>query len=174
MPVGGSPTIGLIAYTSIKMIGYTLAGKKLNQWYKVAKPRPFVFGIARTVLGLAVGISVIFLFDKLFSTMDNRFLFFLIPVRFFEWLFFFFFFFKKHIIFFIDKFFFPFDNRFLFFFIPVRFFEWHLIIYLFYEKHTYLFKRISGYSLLGILWSFILDIPAIATIFIIPGGVWVC
>ncbi|HLY71885.1 MAG TPA: hypothetical protein VKR53_19260 [Puia sp.] len=135
MPVGGSPTIGLIAYTSIKMIGYTLAGKKLNQWYKVAKPRPFVFGIARTVLGLAVGISVIFLFDKLFSTMDNRFLFFLIPVR---------------------------------------FFEWHLIIYLFYEKHTYLFKRISGYSLLGILWSFILDIPAIATIFIIPGGVWVC
>jgi hypothetical protein len=135
MPMGGSPTIGLIAYTSIKLIGYTLAGKKLNQWYKVSKPRPFIFGIARTVLGLTVGISVLFLFDKLTSTMDNRFLFFLIPVR---------------------------------------FFEWHLIIYFFYERHNYLFKRISGYSLLGILWSFILDIPAIATMFVIPSGVWVC
>jgi hypothetical protein len=60
MAMGGSPTIGLIAYTSIKLIGYTLAGKKLNQWYKVSKPRPFVFGIARTVLGLTVGILVPF------------------------------------------------------------------------------------------------------------------
>ena len=135
MPMGGSPTIGLIAYTSIKLIGYTLAGKKLNQWYKVSKPRPFVFGIARTVLGLTLGISVLFLLDKSSSTVDSRFLFLLIPVR---------------------------------------FFEWHLILYLFYERQNYLFKRISGYSLLGILWSFILDIPAIATMFVIPGRVWVC
>ncbi len=135
MPMGGSPTIGLIAYTSIKLIGYTLAGKKLNQWYKVSKPRPFVFGAIRTALGLTVGIAVLFLLDKFTSTMDNRFLFLLIPVR---------------------------------------FFEWYLIIYFLYERHNYLFKRISGYSLLGILWSFILDIPAIATMFVIPGGVWVC
>ncbi|MBS1599380.1 MAG: hypothetical protein JST75_14235 [Bacteroidetes bacterium] len=135
MAMGGSPTIGLIAYTSIKLIGYSFAGKKLNQWYKVSWPRSFVFGVVRTILGVVVGISVLFLLDKVDSAIGNRFLLFLIPVR---------------------------------------FFEWYVIIYFFYERHNYSFRRIAGRCFSGILWSFALDIPAIAAVFVIPGGVWVC
>ncbi len=34
MPLGPSPTIGLIAYTTIKVIGYSWVGWKLNQCYQ--------------------------------------------------------------------------------------------------------------------------------------------
>ena len=135
MPLGPSPTIGLIAYTTIKVIGYSWVGWKLNQWYQKTNPRPYLFGIARTILGLAVGITALYLLEKINSNQGAIFLISLIPIRFFEWL---------------------------------------LIIYIFYERFDFSFKRISKYSLVGIIYSFLLDIPVIASILIIPGGYWVC
>jgi hypothetical protein len=135
MPLGPSPTIGLIAYTTIKVIGYSWVGRKLNQWYQKTKPRPYLFGIARTILGLAVGITALYLLEKINSNQGAIFLISLIPIRFFEWL---------------------------------------LIIYIFYERFDFSFKRICKYSLVGIIYSFLFDIPVITFILIIPGGYWVC
>ncbi len=135
MPIGPSPTIGLIAYSTIKLIGYSLFGRQANKWYKKTSPHPIIFGAARTLLGVAVGIGSLFLLSSLTSNQGTLFFVFLIPIR---------------------------------------FFEWFLILYLFYERKNYSFKRISGYAVMGIIWSFVLDIPAIMSVFIIPGGVWVC
>ena len=135
MPIGPSPTIGLIAYSTIKLIGYSLFGRQANKWYKKTSPHPIIFGVTRTLLGVAVGIGSLFLLSSLTSHQGALFFVFLIPIR---------------------------------------FFEWFLILYLFYERKNYSFKRISGYAVMGIIWSFVLDIPAIMSVFIIPGGVWVC
>jgi hypothetical protein len=135
MAFGGSPAIGLIAYTTVKLVGYSFFGRKLNQWYNKAAPRPFVFGAVRTLLGVIVGVSSLFMLSNLTSNQGALFFIFLIPIR---------------------------------------FCEWFLILYLFYERKNYSFKRISGYSALGIICSFLLDIPAIISVFVIPGGVWVC
>lgn len=135
MPLGPSPTIGLIAYTTIKVIGYSWVGWKLNQCYQKTNPRPYLFGIARTVLGLVVGITTIYILRKINSNQGAIFVICLIPIR---------------------------------------FFEWFIIIYVFYERFDFSFKRLSKYSLVGIIFSFLFDIPVIASILIIPGGYWVC
>ncbi len=135
MPVGPSPIVGLIAYTTIKVIGYSWFGSKLNKKYQKVEPRPYIFGIARTLLGLVAGITAIYLLEKINSNQGTIFLISLIPIRFFEWL---------------------------------------LIIYIFFERIDFSFKRICKYSLVGIIYSFLLDIPVITSILIIPGGYWVC
>jgi hypothetical protein len=136
MPIGlSSPTIGLISYTVIKVIGYSLAGVKLNQWYQKTKPRPYVFGVARALLGLVVGITFLSLLGIISLNVGVMFFIFLIPIR---------------------------------------FFEWFIVLYIFYGKSDLSFKRIFRYSFFGIAYSFLLDIPVIASFLIIPGGFWVC
>jgi len=135
MAFGGNPSISLLAYATVKLAGYTFFGKKLNQWYNKTKPRPLVFGAARTLLGIVIGIGSLFLLGGLTSNQGTLFLIFLIPIR---------------------------------------FFEWFLILYLFFERNNFSFKRISGFSVQGIFFSFALDIPVIFSVFVIPGGVWIC
>jgi len=135
MPIGPSPTVGLIAYGTIKFIGYSLFGRKLNQWYKKTSIYPILFGAARTLLGAAVGIGSLYLLNR--STSDSGILFFVLLI-------------------------------------PIRFFELFFIVYLFYETKNFSLKRISQYSVVGIIWSFVLDVPVIMSLLVIPGGVWVC
>ena len=135
MPFGPNPGVSLLAYATVKLVGYTFFGKKLNQWYDKTKPRPLVFGVARTLLGIVVGIGSLFLLRGLASNQESLFLIFLVPIR---------------------------------------FFEWFLILYLFFERNNFSFKRISRFSMKGILFSFALDIPVIFSVFVIPGGVWIC
>ena len=66
------------------------------------------------------------------------------------------------------------DKLFFLLLVPVRFLEWFFVIYLFYEKNKFKFSRISENSTVCILYSFALDIPAILSAFVIPGGMWVC
>jgi len=66
------------------------------------------------------------------------------------------------------------DKLFFILLVPVRFLEWFFVIYLFYEKNKLKFSRISENSAVGIFYSFALDIPAILSAFVIPGGMWVC
>ena len=135
MPIGGSPTFGLITYAAIKVLGYSLFGGRLHRWYKTIKPPAFVFGVARTVLGFFAGVITLFVLG-LFK---------------------------------ID-----FGIPFLLVLVPVRYVEWFLMLYFFYEKDELSLSRISGYAVAGIVWSFILDIPVIVTLLLLPGGVWVC
>jgi len=135
MPYGPSPIFGLAAYSTIKLIGYSLAGNFLNHRYKATAPRPIVFGIARTVLGIIVGVCSVYFLSKNPDVKEAEF--------------------------FVGL-------------IPIRFFEWALVIFIFFERQNFQLARISKYSLIGIGWPFLLDIPVIASFFVIPGGFWVC
>lgn len=58
--------------------------------------------------------------------------------------------------------------------LPVRFAEWFFLIWLFYHRHGITKRQLILYSTLGTIWSYLLDVPAIASVFLLPGGVWVC
>ncbi len=35
-------------------------------------------------------------------------------------------------------------------------------------------SRLRAIAVIGAVWSYLLDIPAIAAMFVIPGGAWIC
>jgi hypothetical protein len=57
---------------------------------------------------------------------------------------------------------------------PIRLAEWSLIIWLFYGREEPDLRRLVVYATLGSLWSYVLDLPAILAVFILPGGAWIC
>jgi hypothetical protein len=57
---------------------------------------------------------------------------------------------------------------------PVRYAEWLLMIWWFYGRASPGVWRLTGYSLLGGLWSCVLDLPAVAAILLLPKGCWIC
>ena len=58
--------------------------------------------------------------------------------------------------------------------LPVRLAEWLLLLRLFYERPEWRWKRALGWAAVGYVWSCLLDVPALAAVFLLPGGVWVC
>lgn len=58
--------------------------------------------------------------------------------------------------------------------IPVRVLEWLLILWLFYRSVPDFAERRNRYVVLGVGWSFVLDLPAAVAAFSVPGGFWVC
>jgi hypothetical protein len=136
MPFGPQP-LGLVYFAGVKAIGYSMAGAYLRRKYEVERPKAVTFGIARTLLGVAVGCAYAGLLlttnikqgDVLFMTM-------LIPVRIAEWMFAIWFFFTR--------------------------------------RRTEPDLRIWGYSFVGVGYSFLLDVPALFTMFVLPGGAWIC
>ena len=135
MPFGPTPSIGLLSFAIIKVAGYSLFGHELNKSFKTNKPRPFVFGVTRTALGVAVGALAVLFFTKTPKADLTTFLILLVPFR---------------------------------------LGEWTSIIWFFYRP-TKAYRRTSlKMTILGILWSFALDIPVIASLLIIPGGLWIC
>ena len=58
--------------------------------------------------------------------------------------------------------------------VPVRIAEWMLLLWLFFERGRWSTSRALTYSILGYAWSTLLDLPALLSVFILPGGVWVC
>ena len=62
---------------------------------------------------------------------------------------------------------------FLFGLIPFRIFEWYLTLWIFYRKSSNYSESLVTNIVLGIFWSFALDIPAIIG-FIATGGFWIC
>ena len=57
---------------------------------------------------------------------------------------------------------------------PVRFGEWFLAIWAFFEVGHLEFKRLVINSIFGSLWSYVLDLPAMLSLFLVPGGFWIC
>lgn len=59
--------------------------------------------------------------------------------------------------------------------IPVRFAEWAATLWFFFGSNENLSgKALVKYSILGMLWSYVLDLPAIFAVFSLPGGAWIC
>jgi hypothetical protein len=57
--------------------------------------------------------------------------------------------------------------------IPIRIVEWWLLLWIFYDRKFERRRRDWAIVVLGTIWSYILDIPAIAS-FILTAGVYVC
>jgi hypothetical protein len=57
--------------------------------------------------------------------------------------------------------------------IPVRILEWLLLLRIFFHRQADDKPKLLKNAALGVLWSFILDIPAIFG-FIVTGGFWIC
>jgi len=58
--------------------------------------------------------------------------------------------------------------------LPVRLAEWLLVLWWFYERPGWRWQRALGRAGVGDVWSCLLDVPALAAVFLLPGGVWVC
>jgi hypothetical protein len=48
------------------------------------------------------------------------------------------------------------------------------VLALFYPSLRRRPKRLLLFCILGSLWSYLLDVPAILAVFTIPGGSWIC
>jgi hypothetical protein len=57
---------------------------------------------------------------------------------------------------------------------PLRVGEWLLLLAIFFERPWTSWPRALKFAGLGSLWSYLLDVPAIAAAFTLPGGVWIC
>ena len=136
MPFGPEP-LGVVYFTGVKLAGYSMAGAYLRKRLAAQRPPAIVFGLARTMIGLAVGIA----FASSLAALNIR----NTEVSFYAVL------------------------------LPVRMAERLLVIWLFFGRPAPLPGRvILKYSLIGSVWSYLLDIPAIMAIFVLPGGAWIC
>ena len=57
---------------------------------------------------------------------------------------------------------------------PVRIGEWLLLIRLFYAKPAWSWPHNLKLAALGAGWSYLLDVPAMLAMFVLPGGAWIC
>ncbi len=56
---------------------------------------------------------------------------------------------------------------------PIRICEWLILLRLFFP-HDWDWPRSFTLASMGTVWSYVLDIPAIMAMFVIPGGAWIC
>ena len=86
MPFGPAP-LGFAYFVGVKFVGYSMAGSVLNRACRTTRPRPLVFGAARTALGVAAGVAFGFVASRFSLDPGSvQFLVALAPVRFGEWL----------------------------------------------------------------------------------------
>ena len=130
MPFGPEP-LGVAYFAGVKLVGYSIFGNHLRKKFTAEKPRAIVFGAARTLLGLIVGVGLVALLATVGVVRD-------------EWIFY-------------------------VLLLPVRLGEWLFSIWL-------LFRRGLAWkqAFLGSICSYALDVPAVMSAFILPGGVWIC
>lgn len=133
--------IGTVIYALIKISGYSLFAKYLNALF-AKQQNIWKVGLIRTILGVVLGLAHNALFFSFFNISMGR-----SPIGG--------------------------EGTYLFFIflILLRITEWGLIIYWFYskklDKKARIFKAIS----LGIIWSFILDIPLLMGLFVVIASI---
>ena len=133
---GGPTYIGIAAFAAVKLAGYTAAGAWLRRRYAARRPGPLVFGVARTLLGLGVGIAFA-------ASMESI----RLP--------------RSEIAYYVAL-------------LPVRFGEWLAVLWFFHRRAQPVRGRRWKHAVLGTLWSYVLDLPAIFAAFTVPGGMWIC
>jgi hypothetical protein len=148
MPAGmENPVLGYIAFCGVKAVGYTAATAVISRVYERSDLNAFVVGLTRTLIGMAVGASL-FGVMHLFRIMHLN----ISPL---------------HIQ--------PENARLMAFGILclVRLAEWWFLIWLFYDRSLHEPFRGWKVAVLGVVWSFVLDIPSFIG-WLVVGGFYVC
>ncbi len=145
--------MGFAYFTAVKLVGYSIAGAYLRRQLQTGRAHPVVFGLVRTLVGIAVGVSTSLIFV---AFAGERSLLFYVLLA------------------------------------PIRFLEWYLVLLLFFGRpqgtavvsvdSTLRFnleaavrqERFPALAAQGILWSYLLDLPAVLAVFVVPGGAWIC
>ena len=128
--------LGLVYFSAVKFMGYSAACFYLKRRYTQSTINPLVAGLIRTVIGLIVGSSILFIGYQIGLQKGAPLFYFLL--------------------------------------IPLRYFEWFLLLRLFYERPLWGWPKAFKLVTFGVIWSFILDVPAIIALFALPGGFWIC
>ena len=136
-----SVIFGTLAYALVKIVGYSLFAKYLNSAFKTNQ-NIWKVGLVRTILGVVLGLIHNSAFFSFFNISMGR-----LPVGG--------------------------DGTYLFFIflILLRIIEWSLIIHWFYNKKLTKRSRAIKAVGLGIIWSFILDIPLMAGLFVVIASI---
>ena len=145
MPAGiSNPVLGYATFCAIKFAGYTAAAHVLSVQYDRKDLTVWKVGAVRTLIGMAAGAAYFGLWSLVVHKVN------LpggihggVPVLYLVGL------------------------------LPVRIAEWWLLIWLFYDRDLRQVAKDWSLVLLGTLWSYVLDVPAIAG-FIATAGFWVC
>jgi hypothetical protein len=58
--------------------------------------------------------------------------------------------------------------------LPIRFGEWCFLIWYFYQRGKPNHVLLVGNTVVGIVWSYVLDAVGIFAAIVVPGGVWIC
>lgn len=58
--------------------------------------------------------------------------------------------------------------------LPVRLAGWLLVLWWFYERPGWRWRRVLGWAGVGYVWSCLLDVPALGSALLMPGGVRMC
>jgi hypothetical protein len=127
---------GTVIYASIKILGYSLFAKYLNSLF-AKQNNIWKVGLIRTAIGVVLGILHNAFFLSFLNVSMGR-----SPIGG--------------------------EDTILYFalLILLRIFEWGLIIFWFYEKKLLSNYRVAVAIALGVIWSFILDIPLLLGLFV--------
>ena len=132
---------GTLLYAGIKLCGYALFAKILNRLFSRSR-NIWKIGVVRTLLGVVLGLAHNAFFLNFFKVSMGR-----APLGGEDtWLYF-------------------------LFLVILRILEWGLIIYWFYDKDFQQKKPVFTGIILGILWSFVLDIPIIVGLFTVAASI---
>ncbi|HEY6005608.1 MAG TPA: hypothetical protein VIV57_22190 [Anaeromyxobacter sp.] len=84
----GPAPLGFAYFAAVKLAGYTLAGHRLRRVYRTETPKPLVFGLARTALGVLAGLAFAAIAWKVgVGRSEVLYYVLLAPIRFAEWVF---------------------------------------------------------------------------------------
>jgi hypothetical protein len=139
-----NPVVGYVTFCAVKLVGYTTAGVALRRVYKSSRQTPIRIGVARTLIGMAVGFAL-FLFGSALTSVFPDGVFTEIP----PW------------------------TVYPILFIPLRFAEWWFLIWLLLDRPLAKKSLGWKVVILGTVWSFVLDAPA-AFGFFATAGVHIC
>jgi hypothetical protein len=143
MPAGPGP-VGFVAFTGVKLVGYTFAALALKKAFPAANAGAAKVGLARTGIGLVAGALFGGIWILLSAHFENRWPDWMAGFVFFGLL------------------------------IPIRLAEWSLLIHLFFDRGLVQRARDVKFAAAGSLWSFVLDAVGIVAAFVVPGGFWIC
>ena len=140
---GGPSVVGFVAFTGVKFGGYVVAAVALKKAFR-SDSSPWKVGLARTLIGLGVGVTFGLTYAFLMESLAHRWSDSLSAVAFFGPL------------------------------IPIRLAEWALLIHIFFDRGLVQRAKDLKYASIGAAWSFLLDAAGVAAALVIPGGIWVC
>ena len=144
MPGGiSNPVLGYTTFCAFKFAGYTAAAHVLSGLYDCKDHSAWKVGAVRTLIGMAAGAAYFGLWSLVSRNTPGAIQGSGVPFFYLAGL------------------------------LPIRIAEWWLLIWLFYDREFRQPAKDWRAVVLGTVWSYVLDAPAVAG-FIATAGFWVC